>query len=702
MEKIEVEIGSSAPIIIETGDYAKLSDGAVVVKQGDTSVLVTAVMGDTLVEGIDFVPLSVDYREQASAWGKIPGGFIKREGKPTDREVLVSRLIDRSIRPLFPEGFFYDVVVTALTLSADEQYDPDVLSIIGASTALHISKIPFEGPLAGLRIARVEGKFLINPTYEERQKADLDLVVVCSKDAVVMVEGGGKEVEEKVVAEAIYLALEKCQPLIEVQEKLRDKIGISKKEIEPLNLPEELKVALEDFCYEKILKAFEISDKRLRKERLNKILEEFIASLENKDINKVALGYFYKKLVSQILRKKLFEEGKRLDRRTPDEIRPIDIKIHPFERPHGSAIFARGQTQVFATVTLGSPEEAQLVESIYEGETFKRFMLHYNFPPFCTGDARPWGPPRRREIGHGALAERALEPFIPPEEEFPYIIRVVANVLESNGSSSMATVCAGSLALFDAGVPVKKHVAGIAMGLVVEGDKYIILTDILGEEDQLGDMDFKVAGTKEGITSIQMDIKIKGLKKEIMEEALLKAKEARLFILDKMYSAISEPRKELSPFAPKIEIISVPEDKAFLIIGPGGKTVKEIREKTNTVIWVLEGGKVSITGQRREDIEAAKKEIKAIVSEVEVGKTYEGKITRIEPYGLFVEVLPGKIGLLHISKMQNPPKELRSAYKIGEKIKVKVLEIDELGRPKFTTKFDNGEKLTDERGGSIL
>ncbi|MCD6548041.1 MAG: polyribonucleotide nucleotidyltransferase, partial [Thermodesulfobacterium sp.] len=552
MEKIEVEIGSSAPIIIETGDYAKLSDGAVVVKQGDTSVLVTAVMGDTLVEGIDFVPLSVDYREQASAWGKIPGGFIKREGKPTDREVLVSRLIDRSIRPLFPESFFYDVVVTALTLSADEQYDPDVLSIIGASTALHISKIPFEGPLAGLRIARVEGKFLINPTYEERQKADLDLVVVCSKDAVVMVEGGGKEVEEKVVAEAIYLALEKCQPLIEVQEKLRDKIGISKKEIEPLNLPEELKVALEDFCYEKILKAFEISDKRLRKERLNKILEEFIASLENKDINKVALGYFYKKLVSQILRKKLFEEGKRLDRRTPDEIRPIDIKIHPFERPHGSAIFARGQTQVFATVTLGSPEEAQLVESIYEGETFKRFMLHYNFPPFCTGDARPWGPPRRREIGHGALAERALEPFIPPEEEFPYIIRVVANVLESNGSSSMATVCAGSLALFDAGVPVKKHVAGIAMGLVVEGDKYIILTDILGEEDQLGDMDFKVAGTKEGITSIQMDIKIKGLKKEIMEEALLKAKEARLFILDKMYSAISEPRKELSPFAPKI------------------------------------------------------------------------------------------------------------------------------------------------------
>jgi len=702
MERLEVEIGSSAPIIIETGEYAKLSDGAVVVRQGDTAVLVTAVMGENLVEGVDFLPLSVDYREQASAWGKIPGGFVKREGKPTDREVLVSRLIDRSIRPLFPEGFFYDIVVTALTLSADEKYDPDILSIIGASAALHISKIPFEGPLAGIRIARLEGKFFINPTYEERQKADLDLVVACSKDAIVMVEGGGKEVEEKVITEALYLALEKCQPLIEAQEKLRQNTGIPKREIKPFYIPEEIKINLENFYYEKIKKALEISDKNLRKESLNKIYEEFIASLADQEIDKVALSYFYKKLISKILRKKLFEEGKRIDGRTPDEIRKIDIKVHPFERPHGSAIFTRGQTQVFVTTTLGSPEEAQLVESIYEGETFKRFMLHYNFPPFCTGEARPWGPPRRREIGHGALAERAIEPLIPSEEEFPYIIRVVANVLESNGSSSMATVCAGSLALFDAGVPIKKHVAGIAMGLVMEGDKYVILTDILGEEDQLGDMDFKVAGTKEGITSIQMDIKVKGLKREIMEEALLKAKEARLFILDKMYSAISEPRKELSPYAPKIEIITVPEDKAFLIIGPGGKTVKEIREKTNTVIWVLDGGKVSITGQRKEDIEAAKREIEAIIAEIEIGKIYEGRITRIEPYGLFVEVFPGKIGLLHISKMANPPKDLKSAYSIGEKIKVKVLEFDELGRPKFTTKFEEEEKSLNGRNAPIL
>ncbi len=688
MERREVNIGSSAPIIIETGEYAKFADGSVIVKQGDTVVLVTAVIGEKPVEGVDFLPLSVDYREQSSAWGKIPGGFFKREGKPLDREILVSRLIDRSIRPLFPEGFFYDVIITALPLSADEKYDPDVLAIVGASTALHISQIPFEGPIGAVRICRLNGEFIINPTYEQRQEADMDVVVACSKDAIVMVEGGGKEIPEEVLLEALYFAQEKCLPLVEAQETLREKIGKSKVEFSPLELSESLKKEFEEYAIPKIFEAFQIPDKRQRKKRLNQIFEEFANQVNPEDEGTgIALSFYFKKLTSRLLREKLFKEGKRIDGRTPDDIRDIDIRVHPFERPHGSAIFTRGQTQVFATVTLGSREEAQLVESIYEGETFKRFMLHYNFPPFCTGDPRPWGPPRRREIGHGALAERALEPFIPPEEEFPYIIRIVADVLESNGSSSMATVCAGSLALFDAGVPVKKHVAGIAMGLVVENDKYIILTDILGDEDQLGDMDFKVAGTRDGITSVQMDIKIKGLKKEIMKEALLKAKKARLQILDKMYSAITEPRKELSPYAPKIEIMTVPEEKAYLIIGPGGKTVKEIREKTNTVIWVLEGGKVSITGQRREDIEAAKKAIEALIEEVEVGKIYEGKITRIEPYGLFVEILPGKIGLLHISKMVNPPRDLKSAYKIGEMIKVKVLEIDELGRPKFTTNF---------------
>ncbi len=702
MERVEIEIESSSSIIIETGEYAKFGDGSVVVKQGDTAVLVTVIMGNNLVEGVDFVPLSVEYREQASAWGKIPGGFIKREGKPSDREILVSRLIDRSIRPLFPKGFFYDVVVTALTLSADERYDPDVLSIIGASAALHISAIPFEGPISAFRVVKINDNWILNPTHEQRRQAELDIVVACSKHGIIMVEGEAKEVDEKIIIEALYLVFKKSLPLIEAQEKLREKIGTNKKEINFINLPDHIKKNMEEFCVKKIEQIFGIQDKKLRKEMLNKVIEEFLNSFDSSFLNKEAVYYFYKELIGQVLRKKMFNEGKRIDGRVFDEIRPIDIKIHPFERPHGSAIFTRGQTQVFAAVTLGSQEEGQLVESIYEGETFKRFMVHYNFPPFCTGEAKPWGPPRRREIGHGALAEKALKPFIPSEEDFPYIIRIVANVLESNGSSSMATICAGSLALFDAGVPIKKHVAGIAMGLVMEEDKYVILTDITGEEDQIGDMDFKIAGTEDGITAIQMDIKIKSLEKDILEEALLKAKKARLFILEKMYSVMPEPRKELSPYAPKIEIINVPEDKAFLIIGPGGKTVKEIREKTNTVIWVLEGGKVSITGQKTEDIEAAKRAIEAIIGEIEIGKIYEGKITRIEPYGLFVEVSPGKIGLLHVSKMENPPKDLKAVYKIGDIIKVKILEIDELGRPKFTTKFKNGEDMVNEKGGPIL
>ncbi|QER41781.1 polyribonucleotide nucleotidyltransferase [Thermodesulfobacterium sp. TA1] len=689
MEKVEVDIGSGDPIIIETGEYAKFADGSVLVKQGDTAVLVTAVMGQSLVEGVDFTPLSVDYREQASAWGKIPGGFIKREGKPTDREILVSRVIDRSVRPLFPEGFFYDVVITALTLSADEKYDPDVLAITGASAALVLSQAPFEGPIAGIRVVRINGEFVLNPTYEQRQQADLELIVSCSEDAIVMVEGGGKEVPEEVVLDALYLVLDRVKPLIEAQKTLREKLGKPKVSIEYSTDWFSLVEALENFARLRVVEALSLEDKLQRKSVLNQIFEEFISSYENLVSSKALLGYQYKKLISKVMREKLFKEGRRIDGRTLDEIRPITIKVHPFERPHGSAVFTRGQTQVFASVTLGSREQAQLVESIYEGEIFKRFMLHYNFPPFCTGEARTWGPPRRREIGHGALAERALEPLIPAEEVFPYIIRVVANVFESNGSSSMATVCAGSLALFDAGVPIPKHVAGIAMGLILEEGKSLVITDILGEEDQLGDMDFKVAGTRDGVTSIQMDIKIKGLTKEILAEALLKAKKARDFILDKMYEAIPEPRKTLSPYAPKIEIITVPEEKIHLIIGPGGKTVKEIKEKTNTTVWVLEGGKVSITGQTQEEVDLAKKMIEALVSEVEIGKVYEGKITRVEPYGLFIEVLPGKIGLLHVSKMVNPPKDLRSVYSIGEVVRVKVIEIDDLGRPKFTDRLEN-------------
>ncbi len=684
MERVEIPIGNNAPIVVEVGKYAKLADGAVVVKQGETAVLVTAVMSEEPLSGVDFMPLSVDYREQSSAWGKIPGGFVKREGKPTDREVLVSRVIDRPIRPLFPEGFFHEVVITALTLSADDKYDPDVLAITGASFALHLSRIPFEGPVAGVRVCRVGGDFVLNPTYEERQIADMELVVAVSKDAIVMVEGGAKEVSEEVLADALYFALDKAQPLISAQEDLRSKIGTEKFSYEPISLPAELYQELREYSMPRIEEAYKILDKRQRKDTLKSILKEFLNKYQVSEEYHFAIEYYFKKLNSEFLRKAVLDKGVRIDGRGPKDIRPISIEVHPFERPHGSAIFTRGQTQAFATATLGSPEEAQLVESIYQGETFKKFMLHYNFPPFSTGEAKPWGPPRRREIGHGALAERAIEPLIPSDEEFPYIVRVVSNILESNGSTSMATVCAASLALFDAGVPMKKHVAGIAMGLIMEGDRYVILSDILGDEDQLGDMDFKVAGTKDGITSVQMDIKIKGLKKEIMKEALEQAKEGRLYILERMYQAISEPKKELSPYAPRIEIITVPEDKATLIIGPAGRTVKEIKEKTGVSVWVLEGGKVSLTAANKEQIEKAKEMIQNIVAELEIGKVYEGKITRVEPYGVFVEVLPNKVGLLHVSKMAGYIKDVKSKFSVGDSIKVKVIEFDDQGRPKFT------------------
>ncbi len=684
---------SKEPIIIEVGKYAKQADGAVVVKQGGTAVLVTAVMSDEPNTEIDFTPLTVDYRERPSAYGKIPGGFIKREGKPTEREILTSRVIDRPIRPLFPEGFYHDVVVTALTLSADDNYDPDVLAITGASAALHISRIPFEGPIAGVRVCRIKGEFVANPTYEERKEADLEIVMAGTKDAIVMVEGGAKEVPEEVVTEALFFGLEAIKEVIEAQERLREKVGVPKVEFEGLSLDEELLKALEQECPQDILEAFSIQDKKERNKRLSEIVETFIEKHQVPEDIHFSVKYFFKKLESRLMREKILTEGVRIDGRKPNEIRPITIEVHPFDRPHGSAVFTRGQTQAYVTVTLGAPDEAQMIETIAEGEVFKRFMLHYNFPPFSGGEARPWGPPRRREIGHGALAERALEPVIPDEEDFPYIIRVVSDILESNGSTSMATVCGGSLALFDAGVPVKggKHVSGIAMGLIKEGDRYVILSDILGDEDHLGDMDFKVAGTKDGITSIQMDIKIKGITKEIMKEALEQAREGRLHILEKMYEAIPEPRKQLSPYAPRIVIYRVPEEKAPLIIGPGGANVKKIYEETEVKVWVGEEGKVYLTGFSDEAIEKAKEIIDNLIKDVEVGEIYEGKVTRVEPYGVFIEILPGKIGLLHVSKMAQPIKHAGDKYSVGDVVRVKVLEVDEMGRPKFTTMGLDGE-----------
>jgi len=550
---------------------------------------------------------------------------------------------------------------------------------------LHISRVPFDGPIVGLRVCRVDGNFVVNPTYEERQRADLEVIMACSESAIVMVEGGAKEVDEETFMDALYFEQSSALELLRVQEELRQRMGVPKVEFEGLELPAEWQKPLEEQCTEQIKESLKIQDKRERKSLQAKILEEFIANNQVPQELAFKMGYQYKKLISKLMREMVLTEGKRIDGRGPKDIRPITIEVHPFERPHGSAIFTRGQTQAFATVTLGAPEEAQMVETIYEGETFKRFMLHYNFPPFSTGEAKPWGPPRRREIGHGALAERALEPLIPPQEEFPYIIRVVSNILESNGSTSMATVCAGSLALFDAGVPMKKHVAGIAMGLIMEGERYVILSDILGDEDQLGDMDFKVAGTRDGITSVQMDIKIKGLSREIMRSALMQAKEGRLYILEKMYFAMPEPRKEVSPYAPKIEIITIPEDKALTVIGPGGKNVREWRDKLGVSVWIHEGGRTSLTSMDREAIEKVKATIMKLLEEVEVGKVYEGKVVRVEPYGVFVEILEGKTGMLHVSKMGERVRDVRAKFKVGDTIKVKVLAIDEKGRPDLTT-----------------
>lgn len=671
---VKAEIESQEPIYIEANKYAHQADSSILISQGDTKVLITVCVSEEPLCGIDFAPLSVDYRERSFAWGKIPGGFIKREGKPTDREVLVSRVIDRPLRPLVPKGFLNEIVVTCLTLSADDKYDPDVLAITGASAALMCSSVPFEGPVAGMRVCRVNGEFIINPTYEQRKNSDIDIIMAISKDAIVMVEGGAKEVEESVLLDALFFGLEKGQTLIKAQEELVDSLKPEKKPIGHIGLPEDTANKLKEIASSKILEAFSIEDKKERSKALKDVYAQAMQELGIPKEQEFDFAVSFKDLESQLMREQILKSKKRIDGRKETDIRPITIEMHPLERPHGSAVFTRGQTQALATVTLAPKDEAQLVETIFEGETFKRFMLHYNFPPFSTGEARPWGPPRRREIGHGALAERALEPLLPKEEDFPYIIRVVSDILESNGSSSMATVCAGSLALFDAGVPMKKHVAGIAMGLIKDGDNFVILTDILGDEDHLGDMDFKVAGTRDGVTSVQMDIKIKGLSKDIMVKALNQAKEARMFILDKLYEAIPEPNKEVSKYAPKAQVMKIPEDKVGLVIGPAGKNVKYIKEQFGASVWI-DGANAYINAPTIEAVNKAVDFINSLIQEVEVGGVYEGKVIRVENYGLFVEVLPGKVGLLHASAMTEKP-----TISVGDTIKVKVMAIDEQNR----------------------
>lgn len=688
MQEIKVQTTlNGAPFSIETGYFAGQANGAVIVRQGDTAVLVTAVMSEEAQADIDFLPLTVEYREKSYAYGKIPGGFVKREGKPSDREVLVARNIDRPIRPLFPKGFYNDVIITAYTLSADDQFDPDVLGIVGASAALHISDIPFEGPIAGVRVCRVNGEFIVNPTYKQKNDSDLEIVVAGSKDAIVMVEGGAKEVPEDVILEAMLFGHQEIKKLIEIQEELRSKYSKPKMEVPVDEEAQLLKEKIKEFAYSKIKQAFLIEDKKQRNKQISAIFEEAIVSLEIGEDKQKKASFLYKEVVSEVMRDQILNEGRRIDGRKPEEIRPIWIKVGVFPRNHGSAIFTRGQTQAFVTTTLGSPSEGQIEESIEAGEVMKRFMLHYNFPPFSTGEAKPPRATSRREIGHGNLAERALEPLIPPEDEFPYVIRVVSDILESNGSTSMATVCGGSLSLFDAGVPMKKHVAGIAMGLIKEGDKFVILSDILGDEDHLGDMDFKVAGTRDGVTSIQMDIKVKGLTKEILEKALMQAKAGREYILDLMYQAIPEPRKELSPYAPTVTKLRVLPEKISMIIGPAGKNIKKIIDETGVKIDIQPDGLVNIYALHKTAAQKAVSMINELIMDIELGEVYLGKVTRVEDYGAFVELLPGKLSLLHVSQITGEKlKSAKDLIKVGDVLKVKVIEIDEQGRIKVSLK----------------
>lgn len=696
--EVEIEL-KGKKLFLETGFLAKQADGSVIVKFGDTHVLCTVVSEKNPKENLDFVPLTVDYQEKAYAAGKIPGGFFKREGKPSDREVLISRIIDRPIRPLLPEGFNYETQGIASVLSYGDENIADILSIIGISAALTISDIPFEGPVGAVRVGRIEGSFVVNPDNEEIEKSELNLVVAGTELAVTMVEGGGNEISEETLTEALKFAHEYIKQIVKFQKELQNKIGKQKRALLTKNEENsKLKEIVLKTVADKIESALFVKSKQERQQAINELLNETITSLNTDEIrNKIyndpakdltaEITKIFEKILEEKIRNNILEKGLRVDGRRPDEIRPITCKIGILPRVHGSAIFTRGETQALVATTLGTSEDEQKIDSL-EGEAFKTFMLHYNFLPFSVGEVKPLRGPGRREIGHGYLAERALSYVIPPKEEFPYTIRVVSDILESNGSSSMATICGATLSLMDAGVPIKAPVAGVAMGLIQQQDKTVILTDILGMEDHYGDMDFKVAGTQNGITAFQMDVKIAGITYEIFEKALHQAKKARLHILQKMAEVISEPKKELSPFAPRIYTLQVKPEKIRDIIGVGGKVIKGIIEETGVKIDIQDKeGIVRIASTNEASAIKAIEIIKGITQEAEIGRIYMGKVTKIMDFGAFVEILPGVEGLLHISQIaEKRIQKVSDVLKLGEQIPVKVIEIDELGRPRLSRK----------------
>ena len=678
--KLEIEF-AGRPLSLETGRLAKQSHGSVLAQYGETVVLATVVSAYQSRDKIDFLPLTVDYQEKTFAAGKIPGGFFKREGRPSEKETLTSRLIDRAMRPLFPKGYDKETQIIATVLSVDRENDPDTLALIAASAALEVSDIPHDGPVAAVRMGRVDGKLVVNPRVSEIEQSDISLVIAAKRDSIMMLEGGAQIVDEEAILEALFTAHEEMRAVFELQEELRRLAGKPKREFTKKEYDQNLLGAVRERMAADLEQALKISSKKERNAAVyglhDKVAEELAARFPER---KHELEEACEKVLRDRVRRVILEQDKRIDDRSSTEIRQLSAQVHVLPRTHGSAVFTRGETQALATVTLGTSSDEQRVDALL-GERFKKFMLHYNFPPFSTGEVKFLRGPSRREIGHGALAERAISAVLPPEEEFPYTVRVVSEVLESNGSSSMATVCGASLALMDAGVPIKAPVAGIAMGLVKEGEQVRVLTDILGDEDHLGDMDFKVAGTAEGVTAIQMDNKVGGVTRDVMRQALHQARDARLFVLSVMEQAIEKPRKEVSAFAPRIVTLHIKPDKIRDVIGPGGKVIRGLVEETGCKIDIEDDGTVLIASADSVAMERAISAIEAITAEPEVGRIYHGKVRKIVEFGAFVEIMPGTDGLLHISQISTERvRRVEDVLHEGDEIKVKVLDVDRSGK----------------------
>jgi polyribonucleotide nucleotidyltransferase len=694
IRKVEIEVGGKK-LSLETGWMAKQADGAVVGRYGDTVVLTTVVSAKQPKAGCDFLPLTVDYQEKAYAAGRIPGSYFRREGRPTEREILNSRLIDRPLRPLFPDGFYNETFIVSSVLSADQCHATELLGIASASAALLISDIPFHDPVAAVRVGRIGGAFVINPGFYELDQSDMNLVVAGTHEAILMVEAGLKEVSEEVILEALELGHGEIRKIIAIQKELREQAGKPKRTIAKVEINPEIVAKVESICLERVRQTLLVPNKTERQNTLDDILSEAVKAIspeEQASERARDAKLAFHQMESREMRRMVIEKGIRADGRGASDIRPITCQVGVLPRTHGSALFTRGETQSLAVVTLGTSDDEQRIETL-EGETTKTFMLHYNFPPFSVGEARFLRGPGRREIGHGALAERALHPVIPNKEVFPYTLRIVSDILESNGSSSMATVCGGTLALMDAGVPIKSPVAGIAMGLIQEGDRTVVLSDILGVEDHLGDMDFKVTGTAQGVTALQMDSKIAGIHWDVMRQALRQAREGRLWIMSKMLEALATHRENLSVHAPRIFTMKIKTDKIREVIGPGGKVIRGIVEKTGVKIDIEDSGLISIAAMDSEAADRAIAIIKSIVEEPEIGRIYRGTVKKVMDFGAFVEIKPGVEGLVHISQLaEHRVQTVSDEVAEGDEIWVKVLEVDRQGKIRLSRKEAMREK----------